>query len=115
MLKDLFEKYEELEQTNNHNNTTMVVELKAEYFEYIINQVKRVPNLCENSLEDKHAIALSRAIAGFEARRNLPNSYHIDEFKSNMIQVSFKYHKQKHGLVYKNLYKNKSGMRASDN
>lgn len=82
-------KYEELELTNDHNNKTMVVELKAEYFEYIMSQVKSLPNLCENSFNGKHQIAKSKALEEFEARRNQPNSHVTDVYKSNMIQVGF--------------------------
>lgn len=92
LLQDLTAKYEELKQTNDLNNTTMVLELKSDYFKFIIGQVQMRPNLCQSSLENKHEIALSKALTAFEARRNQPNSHGTDVYKSNMIQVGFNLH-----------------------
>lgn len=72
---------------NEQNNRVMVAELKAEYIEYIMGKVNSVTNLCEFNFSVEHNLAKMIALEEFESRRNLPNSYNQDVYKSDLIQV----------------------------
>lgn len=72
---------------NDQNNRVMVAELKAEYIEYIMGKVNSVTNLCEFKFSLEHNLAKKIALDEFESRRNLPNSYNQDVYKSDLIQV----------------------------
>lgn len=84
--RDLESKYTLLRLTNIQNNDSNAIELKTEYFLYMVIQCNKDPKLSDEAFEAEHKKALARALDEFDSRRNRPNAYTEDTFKYNMEQ-----------------------------
>ncbi|KOB73820.1 Atlastin-1 [Operophtera brumata] len=83
---DLESKYTVLRLTNIQNNDSIIVEIKTEYFLYMVTQCNKEPKLSNEAFEEEHKKALARALDEFNSRRILPNVYTGDPFKYKLEQ-----------------------------